>query len=441
MGNYDSKNSIVNNVIDNVMNTDNLKLNKIIQNRYNSTFLEEIDKMLDNFNINTCNVNGENLLHIFARSSKISLLQMLVDRGCDINKKDTFGNTPIFYACEYTHEFFINNGIDLNIKNNKGHTVLYERSKYYYTSATKKLLNAQTCEDIYDQFEKYELLHKAVLFQDIPKMKELMTENKFLVNSIIEDSNPCRTKQLLTPLSIACQNSLYDEFLYLIENGADIHQNNSLLNMQYWNTGYNHINIIKKLIELGANINDVNDYGENVLHRINCSKNIELFEIFLKAGANIHAKTLPNILNEPTHNRYSHLVLSNATPLHCASVFNYDIQVYKLLFEYGADPNVQNNYGISSFMGICTNIFFRFNNIDNTLEIIQLFIDNGADIYLIDNFGNNALDLIIHNIYIIDEMKVKIIKYLHEKFKFMITTQKTNKFLYDVLLKDKIKEK
>lgn len=433
MGNYDSKSS----VIDNVMNTDNLKLNKILQNRYDSNFLKEIEKSLD-FNINICDREGQNLLHIFARSNNIKVLQILFDHGCNINKKDNLGNTPIFYSSSDIIEFFINNGADLNIENNEGYTVLYKKSRSYLTSSIITLFNEQNCEDVYEQFEKHERLYKAVLFCDIPKMKELMTENKFLVNSIIEDPITWETKQFLTPLSIACQNGLYDEFLCLLEYGADIHQNNLLINMSFWDINKNKISIIKKLIELGINVNDVDNQGENVLHKLNSSNCLELLEIFLKAGVDIHAKTIPAIFPTFSNPRYFHLVLSNAEPLQYISALNNNIEIYQTLFKYGADPNVPNNYGITPFMSILSNEFCRFNAVDNFVEIIKLFVENGANIYLTDNFGNNALDVIYNNQFIKNEDKIKIIKYFYEKFNFTIIKPKTNEFLYDILLKNKL---
>lgn len=450
MGNNDSKSPKINNVIDTLVSrvttkdtTDNLKLNKIIQIRYtnNNDIMKELKKILVDFNINTYDKEGKNLLHIFAAASNIEILKIILDHGCDINKKDNLGYTPIFYAYETNYDFFIKHGADLNLKNNKGRTILYEESRYYFTDSIKKLLNAQNCGDVYEQFEKHELLHKAILFQDIPKMKELMSKNKFLVNASIKDLTITKTEHFLSPLYIACRNGLYDELLCLLEHGADIHQNKLLLNMMcIINMNDNHIKIIKKLIELGINVNDVNDKGDNLLH--NCYSSItheKIVDIFLEAGVNIHAKTLTINFSQPNYTRYSKLITSNAEPLQLISIFNKNIKIYQKLFEYGADPNVQNNYGINAFMVICSNEYlgYRYNEIDNILEIIKLFVDNGADISLTDNFGNTALDIIYCNQYISNEMKVKIVKYLHKKFKFIVVKSKTNNFLYDMLVEDK----
>jgi len=269
--------------------------------------------------------------------------------GCDINKKDNLGNTPIYYSNSDNVNFFIENGADLSIENNQGRTVLYQKSKnYYFSMIIVHLFNAQNYENIYEQFNKHELLHKAVLFKDIPKMKELMNANKFLVNTLIED--PIKSNQYLTPLYVACINNLYDELLCLIEHGADIHQNNLLLNISYSHITKNIINIIKKLIELGIDVNEINDKG-NVLHQLYFSSNVELFEIFLKAGVNVHAKNISVTFPTPNYLRYTQIVLSNATPLQSLSTCNTNIEVYKKLFEYGANPNIQNNYGINAFMG------------------------------------------------------------------------------------------
>ena len=438
---YNLTSSIIKNM--DTINTDNIKFDKIIKYRYKSEIISaEIEKELENFNINTCDKDGKNLLHMFAYGNDFRVLQILLVYGCDINKKDKLGNTPIYYSNETNIKFFIDNGIDLNIKNIKGRTVLYEKSKYYYSNkAIKYLFSVQNYENIYDQFEKYEHLHKAVLFQDISKMTELMNENKFLVNTIIE-SPIIEDHRILTPLQIACENGLYDEFLCLLDYGADIHQTNLLVNISYSCTNNNQINIIKKLIEQGIDINQVDKNGCNVLHTLYFSGCIELFEIFLRAGTNVNTKNLPITFERTPLVRYVHKIESNATPLQSLSMYGTNKEIYKKFFEYDADPNIQNNYGINAFMGICNNEFFTFNRngTDTSFEMIQLFVENGADIYLIDNFGNTVLDIIVNNPYITKENKTKIIKYLHEKFKLTPAKSKTNEFLYNVLVQDKIIE-
>jgi ankyrin repeat protein len=440
MGNYNFKK-----LVDNIMKNNNFKFNKILEICDNDNFHEKLKKLLLNFDINTCDKYGRNLLHKFANTFDQFLLKILIDNGCDINKKDNLGQTPIFYAEQNTINFFIENGTDLCIKNNHGHTVLYENSRFYSVISIKSLLNAQKNSDVYtnNNFEKHELLHKAVLFQDIPKMKELLTENNLLVNSLAEKYSMSKEIKLLTPLQITCINGLYPEFLCLLDYGADIRQNNLLMEIMNYNYYFNknHINIIKKLIELGINVNDIDNYGKNLLHKCCILESHELIEIFLNSGVNIYGKTEIVTINQINYTAYNKLARSNAEPLQYLTSYGCkNIKIYEILFKYGADPNVQNNFGINAFMCLCKyNIhFISLCGIDIYYEIMKLFIDNDINIYLTDCFGKSALDIICNNIYILYDFKIKIIKYLHQKFNFIIANQKTNQFIYDVFMKNKL---
>ena len=86
-----------------------IKILNIINNDYllNNNSLEEIKKILLTFDINTCNENGKNLLHTYAYKNNYNLLKLFLDNGCNINKQDDLGNTPIYYASCDTLLFFI----------------------------------------------------------------------------------------------------------------------------------------------------------------------------------------------------------------------------------------------------------------------------------------------------------------------------------------------
>ena len=253
-------------------------------------------------------------------------------------------------------------------------------------------------------------------------MKELLENNTSLINSY-----------RISPLEIACNNGFYNEFLCLLEYNAKINDDLILNIIKYnnYNITNNHLAIIKKLIELNININNTTEKDENLLH---ICINEELIDLFIKAGIDIHHKTRTIFYNSYNNTRfcyfiYTEYIMSNAEPLQNLTTFCDDIKIYKKLFEHGADPNIQNNFGINAFMAICSSKNISFLN-NNAFEIIKLFIDNNANIYLTDKFGNNIFDLIYYNNFFSYELKTIIIKLLYDKFKIIIFKPEINDFIY-----------
>lgn len=438
-------NDIMENIIDVVFNTNNNILNKIIKLNYYNNLSQnnfaELKYLLKNFDIDTRNKDGKNLLHIFASNNK-NILKILLEHGCNINAKDNLGKTPIFYCNETDYQFFIDNGADVNIVNNFGFPVLYYASKSYFTSIIKPLLDAGADKNIFHLFKKREQLHFAVLFQDTQKIKELLVEDASLINSVITQiyGNNDKYKFIITPITITIQNGFYDEFLTLIEYGEKI--NPDYLDFSVYKPRFNenHIKILKKLIELGIPVNELTDnMGGGILHSC-CDFEIgkyrnEIITILLENGADIHAKTKEiDIQNVYGFNRYAVLSRSGVEPLQHFTETITNIEVYKTLIKYEADINLQNSYGINAFMGLCNSTFFRYcDNPENLYEVVKLFIDNGADIFLKDKFNNTAFDILCENENIGNKQKKKIIQLFQEHAKILFLNPKTNEFIYKLL--------
>ena len=484
-------------IIDTVLNTNSYRFEKLVKFftvNYDIKKYDELPKMLVDFNINTCNKDGKNLLHLFTnKDTKIQ--KILLEHGININKKDNSGKTPIFYAQSSHYSFFIENGADLSVRDNDGHSVLHNPSRYYLTSCVLPLIHGGAVID-YSEYNQPEIFHKAILFRDTVKMKELLDPDANVrrtaalgthpsgatltdrrsaseaCNNGAQASSACRglgsvvgddavnvveassvnkslanwtiqykwlnTLELLTPLYLACNNELYEEFEILIHNGADVKEPGLLLRLIHMCHKITpiFIKIIKQLVELGSNIHDINDincWGENILHK--CNKSAELMEMFLKAGVNVHGRTKDikyNIYKKET------MIAIDAEPLQYVSMMSTDLSVYKLLFEYGADPNVQNSYGTNAFMGVCYSWFLGYFKKGEECDIIKLFLDNGANIYLKDNDGKTVFDYIYANYQLTDAKKAKIIKLIYEKEKFIILEPKTNEFVYRLLNNIKI---
>jgi len=137
-------------------------------------------------------------------------------------------------------------------------------------------------------------------------------------------------------------------------------RNGTLLHLHY-----DDIELIKTLLDLGCDINAVNDRGETVLHLASDLGSIEIIKLLLKRGADL------NIL--------SHY---NLSPLHNAA-YSSDIDICILLLENGAnlmqegEPSVLDLYG-KSFLLDCDIYFDEIEQeIEKEKERMRIVFANG----------------------------------------------------------------
>lgn len=82
-------------------------------------------------NLNTIYKDNQNILHIAVRTEcedkgVFNIVQVLAQKGVDINFQDKYGNTPLWYACIYwainekTISYLLEKGADMNLINKYG---------------------------------------------------------------------------------------------------------------------------------------------------------------------------------------------------------------------------------------------------------------------------------------------------------------------------------
>lgn len=459
-GKFSSQNITSNTAVSILFNTEEERIEKYFKyfNYFyisicpKNTRVEKFKEKLKMYPPNICNKEGKNLFHYFLENCicdcEINSLQILLEYGCDLNKRDNYGKTPVFYVKNGDIlSFCIKNKADLTIRDNENHTPLYYLSKGYYKDICKTL----KCHDPeyihlldlidYNEYPPEQKLAKAVWFQDTSKIYEFLKENPDCVNQITNEK--INNYGDTTPLFIACSNDLYDEFMILLDNGANIHTP-GLIERMMWVFYENTEKMIRILIERGVDINKCyeDDY-ENILHRCYVNGAEKIIRLFLEKGADINKKTRK--LNKVY--RTENLFTSDADVLMTMTVFIAHIDVFRALFEYGADPNKKNYHGVTPFMGLLSSIFImhrlKIINKDKIpfeydpqpfYDIVQLFLDYGADISVTDNHNQTALDYLVNNFCISFEIKKHVIKMLKEKSGFIILNPNTNKFIYSILV-------
>src|SRR3990167_610643 len=280
-------------------------------------------------------------LFVCAYRMSSSWINFLIEKGFDINSKNSHGENILFYIVRSKNLFLksieqINHlkelNIDLNLKNNEGQSVLHIA---------------------------YQLKNNIVI---IERLIELGVDINIQNN------------EGQTILHIAYQNKNINLIYKLLEFGVDVNiQNNegqTVLHMAYQNK---NINLIYKLLEFGVDVNIKDNEGQTVLH-IACQNkdDTNIIGLLLTLGVDV------NIQNN-----------EGRTVLHIACQ-NKDIELIYKLLEFGAGPNIKDDNYLTPLMLAIKNSL--------PVEIMNRMIDSGADINIKCNINNwQALDYAINN--------------------------------------------
>ena len=267
-------------------------------------------------------------------------------------------------------EFLINKGANTNWKNNNGETVLEEAVKYGNLKTLKLVMNKKP--------DYGNPLINAIFQNDVLKVKELIDKG-FLV----EDKE---FSEYVTPFMIASFMNNVKIMKMLIEKGASIDKINengkTALMFAICN---NSSEAIQYLISLGVNINTEEYYRTPLMEA--CELNyLETAEILIKNGASLEtpvsllsvcakndsidvAKKLIEIGVNVNEKDYF-----NETPLNVAVKFN-SLKTAELFIKNGAD--IENIYEEWDLLRTyeCRSLLIAINN---NKEMVTLLLDSGA---------------------------------------------------------------
>jgi ankyrin repeat protein len=133
-----------------------------------------------------------------------------------------------------------------------------------------------------------------------------------------------------------------------------------------------HVEIVRFLLDHGANANELTRDGKSLLHWAVATGNAEIVRMLLEAGAEVNAGDW-----------------ENQTPLMRAS-HSGNLEMVTLLLDYGADINAHTANVHPEYYGGATALIEAIK--EEHLDVVRLLLDRGADVNAQGAAGTSALD-------------------------------------------------
>jgi len=307
--------------------------------------VEEVKRMLIRVDPNTRDICGRAPLHYAAREGRVEVIKLLLERGAYPNAWDNGDKTPLHYAAERGDveivRLLLEKGADLNARDYMGQTPLHEATKNGHVDVVKLLLEHGANPNIRDEESMTPTpLHYATERGDM-KIVELLLEHGANPNALA-----FADWRKVTPLYYAAEKGYIEIVRLLVRRGANIGIDKSPL---YVATAKGHVHVVEFLLQQVA---DPSTVVNDLLITASGYGSTEVVRLLLERGANPNAKDK-----------------DGETPLHEAAK-NGHVDVVKLLLEKGADLNARD------YMGR-TPLHYAAEN--GHVDVVKLLLEHGAD--------------------------------------------------------------
>lgn len=168
---------------------------------------------------------GNTFLHLACRGNKNAVIFLLSqEKPFELNQKNDMGQTPLHLAAETNRSDIINllekAEADPNIQDNDGETALHYAAHDNYVNAMKSLLGFHNIQTNIVNAKKESPFHTAIFESDLELVEQMVQSKKFNMNQSIEQEELYG----MTPMHLATHLNKLNILKMLIENGADINQ-------------------------------------------------------------------------------------------------------------------------------------------------------------------------------------------------------------------------
>ncbi|KAJ3325584.1 hypothetical protein HDV06_003402 [Boothiomyces sp. JEL0866] len=256
-----------------------------------------------------CPINQRTLLHVAAGHGILPLVDLLISMRADVNKVDKYGETPVFRSIRFRMDDvtlkLISRAANLNAKDIKLQTPLHRACAMGTANIVKKLLDFG-CDPI-------------ALDADGKTPYDLGTESKFAVNEVdmwreemLKAIESVSLKETLTGSSTmgeeneisqgdaALQNDISELARYIADEPSKaseyiskypliipVLRNSSNRTPLHIAAGYGRIEIVKQLLNLGLEMNYLDNFGQTPIFRAIEFKHLDIVQLFIRKGARL----------------------------------------------------------------------------------------------------------------------------------------------------------
>ena len=391
----------------------------------------------DRSSVNVAQPDGTTALHWAVRHNDVATAELLIKAGADVGATNRYGVSPMTLAATNGSaamvEKLLNGGANVNTTTPGGETVLMTAARTGKTDLAKLLLDHGAKVNAGDTVHGQTALMWAVIENHSEMVKLLLARGADInahTNVIVpkgeyvpakaggaSGNGIIRQRALptadggMTPLLFAVRDGNFEMTRLLLDNGADIARSSgnhtsplliSLLNGQVGLAAY--------LLDRGADPKAADAYGREALFAAIDLRNfnhdkygdlptdgkdpLDVVKALLKKGADPNAQTETVPVHGLMQFDASWVNFDGQTSFVRAALSG-DIEVMRLLLEYGANPNLATTQGTTALMAASGINWIPgqtySHSEDEYVQAVKLCLERGADVNATNSLGFTAM--------------------------------------------------